>query len=157
MTILILIIAFILDGIISLMLTPNSILFPLFTLMSIIIVYKFKPSNLLYLIICAITGLIYGITYNSLLLDTGSFLLIGIFIIIIFQRMENNTLSIFIVSIIVIIVYRILTYLISLLIGYKFNVYFLLQGLYSSLIINILYIFIVNLLVNKLNKKHNWF
>ena len=157
MTILILIISFILDGIMSLLIAPNSILFPLFTLMSIIIVYKFKPSNLLYLVICAITGLIYGITYDNLFLDTGLFLLIGIFIIIIYQKIEINTLSIIILSIAIIILYRTLTYLISLFITRKLSIYFLLRGIYSSFIVNTLYVIVINFLVNKLNKKYNWF
>ena len=157
MTPLILIIAFILDGTVSLLITPNSFFFPLFTLVSIVIIYKFRLSSLLYLVTCTIAGLIYGVTYNYLFLDTGLFILIGIFIIIFFQRIKPNTLSILIASIITVIIYRILTYITTLFVTHKFNIYFLIKGIYSSLTINVLYILIINLIVNKFNKKHNWF
>ena len=151
------ILSFILDGIISLLIIPNSLFFPLFTLMSLLVIYKFKLSNSLYLIICGIIGLIYGITYHNALLDMGLFILIGIFIIIIYNKFNIDSLSIILLSVFLIIIYRLFTYIFLLFNEYIFNPYQLFKGIYSSLIINILYVLIINKIINILNKKNNWF
>ena len=85
---LILILSFWLDHVFLNFISNNSILFPLFTLMSIIIVYSFfkrhKYSN--YLIMCAGLGVLYDVVYsNTLFLNLGLFMLMGILVKLFFK------------------------------------------------------------------------
>ncbi len=136
----ILFISLILETIVSNVVGINSIFIPLFFIMSLILIYPKED----YLIICFICGLIYDICfYNSLFINTISFILIGLLI------PNLKKYNIYFKSIIVIIFYRFISYSMLVLIGYtKFNISLLFKSIYSSIILNIIFIILVKLCYN---------
>ncbi len=136
----ILFISLILETIVSNVVGINSIFIPLFFIMSLILIYPKED----YLIICFICGLIYDICfYNSLFINTISFILIGLLI------PNLKKYNIYFKSIIVIIFYRFISYFMLVLIGYtKFNINLLFKSIYSSIILNIIFIILVKLCYN---------
>lgn len=75
---LILILSFYLEGLLNILLDV-SFLIPLFSLMSIIVIYSYlKDEDKKYFIICLSVGLLYDVVYtNTLFLNASLFLLIG--------------------------------------------------------------------------------
>lgn len=153
----VLIISFLFEGFISTLLHPNSLLFPLFSLMSIIVIYPFfkKDEYSKYLVICAFLGLLYDIVYtNTFLLNMGLFLLFGIITKFIFEVFSSNLISTTLTGLLFIFLYRIITYLILIISGYlQFSFFDLLKGIYSSLIINIIYIIIIYGIIKVIENK----
>ena len=142
----------ILDGIIS---NISSILIPLFTLLSLIIIKPYYKINKNYLILSFILGILYDIAYTDLLyINAILFLLIGYFIIFITKRLKDNIFNVTIISILTIIYYRTLSYL-TYIISTKdiFNINILFKSIYSSIIINIIYIIICYIITSKKSKK----
>ena len=151
----ILIISFLLDGLFLSNIGSNSILFPLCTLMSLIIVYPFfkKYEYDKFLIICASLGILYDLVYtNYIFLNIGLFILIGLVITMIFKFFPNSLISNILSSIIIILIYRIINYIVLLLSGYlSFSLLELVKGIYSSLIVNLSYttiFYLIGLLVS---------
>lgn len=142
----IIILSFILDNVVASLINLDSLMYPLFTILSIILVYPYfgKVDNRLS-IIAFILGIFYDITYtNTLFLNGFIFLLLSYITKIVFSKFSYNYISVFLVSIITIIYYRIFVYIILFLINYlHFDIFYLIKGIYSSLIINIIYITII--------------
>ena len=151
--ILLIIISLIFDGLLS---SFSNIFIPLFTLSSLVIIYKKKKNFIWYSLII---GLLYGIIFtNMFLLELISYYLCSIFIIIYFDKMKYNLMNTFLITIINIILYRTINFLIlcfSRII--KFNIFLLFKSIYSSILINLIYIaimyFVFIKIFNKSNKK----
>lgn len=137
----------------------NSILFPLCSLMALIIVYPFfkKRQFNQFLVVCSVLGVVYDVVFTDmLLLNVGIFLLVGLIIKLIFKTIPNNLLSCLLAGLITIVFYRTATYIVLSLAGYvDFSCIDLFCGIYSSLIVNIGYIIIFHLLSLFFAKKHN--
>lgn len=150
-------ISFLLDGFISTLISPNSVLFPLFSLVILIIIYPFfnKDNRNYFFISCALVGFFYDAVYtNTFLLNLGLFLLLGIIISLVFRFFSSNLVSTIFTGIFVIFIYRIITYLILVISGYlRFSFMSLIKGIYSSLIINIVYIIIIYLITKLISNK----
>ncbi|MBP3461359.1 MAG: rod shape-determining protein MreD [Bacilli bacterium] len=152
MIILILIISFYLEGILS---NIGNIL-PLFTLISLIIIYPYL-YNLKkdYYKICFIIGLLYDVAYtDTLFLNAFIFLIIGFFIIKINIIMTNNIFNVALISLIVVILYRILVFIILIFINYidiDINSFFV--SIINSLFINILYGMLLYKITDLISKK----
>lgn len=146
----ILFISFYLDSILTLYFKA-----PLLTLSSIILIYPYIKDIKNYYIMCFILGLLYDITYtDTLLLNASMFLIFGYIIDKIYIFFTNNLLNINIISIIVIIIYRFLTYLILLFINYiRPNALLLLNSIFKSFIINLIYISLCYFILKKVIKK----
>lgn len=151
--ILILIIAFYLDGLLSNMFIVSDYLYPLCFLLSLVLIYpSFQKSELSkYYLISLIMGLLYDIVYtNTLFINFIIFFLIAILIKNIYNLVSNNYLSLILISFLVIVIYRTLTYLILSIINYKFlSIDLLFNSFYSSIITNFIYITILYLLLPK--------
>ncbi len=151
--ILLIIISLIFDGLLS---SFSNIFIPLFTLSSLVIIYKKKKNFIWYSLII---GLLYGIIFtNMFLLELISYYLCSIFIVIYFDKMKYNLMNTFLITIINIILYRTINFLIlcfSRII--KFNIFLLFKSIYSSILINLIYIaimyFVFIKIFNKSNKK----
>ena len=139
-----LVISFLLDLFMLSCIGQNSILFPLFLLMSTIIIYPFikKKEFDKFLMICSFLGALYDVIYeNTLLLNIGIFLLCALIIKIIFKSFSYNLISLVIVSLFTIVFYRTLNYLVLVSADYvKFSFADLLRGVYSSIFANMIYI-----------------
>jgi rod shape-determining protein MreD len=155
--ILINIISFYLEGILS-RFTVNSLFVPLFTLISLIIIYPFlfcyKKD---YYILCFILGLLYDISYTStIFLNAFIFLLIGFIIVKLNLFITNNKFNVIILSIFIILIYRIITYIVLIMIGYlKFNINDLINSILNSIIINIIYSYFLFIIIDKISTKRN--
>lgn len=147
------IVSFLLDGIIS---SVNNIFFPLFTLLSLVIIYPYFKNNYIKYIIYSFTvGLFYDVIYtNTPFFNAGIFLLFGILIYYFFKHFKNNNLNNLLLGIGIIILYRLFTFLILSFAGYiSFSFLNLFDSIYLSLIINLVYLYIFSI-INKyfLNK-----
>lgn len=142
--IIMLIISFFLDGLLSNLLVFSNYLYPLCSLLSLVIIcplFKKRQVNKYYLF-SMIIGLLYDIVYtNTLFLNFILFFLIAILIRMIYNLVSNNYLSLIIISFFIIVLYRITIYLVLFVVNYKLlNINILLQSVYSSFIINFIYV-----------------
>ena len=140
------IISIILDNFISNFINHNSLFYPLLTLLSLIIIYpKLTKKINKYYLTSFLLGLIYDIAVtDTLFLNAFIFLLLSYIINYIFRKIPYNYLSVLIISFISIIYYRLITYIVLLLLNYlNFNLLTLLKSIYNSLILNIIYITIL--------------
>lgn len=141
---LILVISFFLDGIMSFVFNNNMLFNSLFSLMSLIIVFKYykRREDIKYLITISLFGLLVDITYtDTLFLNAGIYLIIGVVIIKYYKIFTYNLLNSIILSFIIISLYRLLSFLILSNAGIiSVNFYKLLESIYSSLFLNIIYI-----------------
>lgn len=120
----------------------NSVLLPLFSVVSLVIIYPyFNNKDSHYLWFCTIIGLVYDIAFtNTLFLNASLFLVIGIILKKINTTFSNNHLNVSFITGFIIIFYRIVTYIILLIVNYlDFDGIFLLNGIINSLVLNILY------------------
>ena len=141
---LILVISFLLDNLISFFLNTNLLFNPLLSLVSLIIIFRYyhrKDENK-YLITSFVLGLVYDIVCtDTIFLNAGIYLLLSLFIIKFYKIFSYNLLNSAILLIIVIIIYRSITFLVLSNFNFiSFNLYHLLQSIYSSLILNLLYV-----------------
>lgn len=153
------IISFVLDSFVSQYIfssiTNFNIFIPMFSLISLIIVFPyFNSNNKDYLITCLITGLIYDITYtNTLGLNMALFLLSGYIIIFLDNGLSNNLFSLLIKMLIIIFIYDSLTYLILILLNYiDYNVIDLFIKILKSLTLNSIYLIFTYLITNIIAK-----
>lgn len=156
----IIIISFILDNVIASLINFDSLMYPLFSILSLILTYNhFNQRDNFYFIVSFILGLIYDIAYtDTVFLNAFIFLLLAYLLRKAFTKIVYNYLSVLLISISTIIYYRLITYIILVIVKYiNFNFLFLLKGIYSSLIINFIYISVVYLINNSkkiIFKKH---
>ena len=111
--IIIVIISFFLDGILSnflpFMMGDLSLFTPYFTLISLVIIYPFfKKKDREYYILIGVTGFLYDLFYTNLLFThTLFFLLIGLVVSYIYKKMELNLLTNLFLIIFTIIFYQV--------------------------------------------------
>lgn len=153
---LILLISFFLDVIVSFVFNNNILFNSLFSLMSLIIVFKYykRREDLKYLITVFIVGLLMDIIYtDTLFLNAGIYLIVGIVVIKYYKFFTYNLLNSVILSFIVIVLYRLLNFLVLSNIGeININFYKLIESIYSSLLLNLIYISCFFLKRNKYKK-----
>ena len=137
--------------------TFSSLFIPLFLIVSLVLMYPYFKSKLYFIIVCAICGLIYDLGFlNTAFINTLCFTATGLMIMLIHSYMNYNLVSTNIVNIIIIVFYRIISYLLLCLTAYtNFHITTLFRGIYSSLIINIIYGITVYLLLNLICKRFN--
>lgn len=157
--ILILVISFIIDGILTNFLPyiELSLFMPLLTLISIFIIYPFyKKSETKYFLIVIIVGIIYDLFYTNLLFfNSLLFLLIAYLSKAIYKNLEISSIKLPIYITIVIITYELLTALILLI----FNVVPItfsnvLYKISHSIILNIIYSEIIYLILKLVPEKY---
>jgi len=154
----ILIISFLLEISFSNIVNMNSILIPLFTVTSLSLIYPFfKKNKINYFIICLILGLFYDISFaDSIFVNTISFCIIGGLVMICYNYVKYNIYTSNIINIIILISYRIISYIILLSIKYiSFDSKVFYKGIYSSLLINIIYGIVLFVIIDKLSKMFN--
>lgn len=150
-------VSFILDGILSRYLPTNTIFLPLFTIVSLVIIYPYyNDNNFRYFKYLSILGLLYDIVYfNTIFFNTFIFLILG-FVIIFFSYLLSNNLYVdTLIAIICIILYRTINFMFVVLFrNGDFSLLNLFESIYSSLIINILYCIIIYIISEYYSKKH---
>ncbi len=148
------ILSFILEAVLSNIISIP-LLTPLFLIVSLTISYPyFKNNKFNFVMTCALTGLIYDISFSdSLYINTISFGLLSAIVIIGYDYLKYNIINCNIINVIVIIFYRIISYLLLCFIDYiNFNFKLLLEGIYNSLILNIIYATLIYLILHFTSK-----
>ena len=138
--------SFILEGVLSNFLSLNSYFLPLFSLISLIIIYPyFHRKEINYLKICTLFGFLYDVTYtDTFLVNTLLFPFLGFVIMFINTWLSNNFLNSGFLAFIVVILYRIIYYILLLFCGYtSFSLKHLFIFINHSFIGNILYAIIL--------------
>jgi len=134
-------ISFILDYFFNRNINQNSLFFPLFTLLSLVITCSYKTSFLI--------GFIYDIIFtNTLFFNSFIFLVIMYIVKKLYMSFSYNYLTRIIIGIFAIILYRIICYLLfTLFMIVPFDILSLLKGIYSSLIVNFVYLLIFSFFI----------
>jgi len=151
------IISFLLDGVISHFLSSNSLFLPLFTIVSLVLIFPyFRNNRYRYLKYIAILGLLYDIAYaNTIFFHFFIFMILGIIIILWFYFLSNTWYTNLWITIIIIITYRILTYLFFVLFqNLSFSFMSLFEGIYRSLLLNSIYCLLVYFSTYSYRRKH---
>lgn len=154
----IIIFSFLFESAFSNIVNNHTFLTPLFLITSFSILYPyFKNNKFNFIIATIICGLFYDIALtNSPFINTISFGLCSGLIILLYNYMNYNIFNSNLINIIIIIFYRIVSYFLLCIIDViKFNEMSLLEGIYNSLIVNIVYGIIIFIIVNLLAKIFN--
>lgn len=153
-------ISLILDGILSVMLNNGSILLPLFSLVSLIIVYPYLTKKENIFIYSMIIGYLYDIVYTQTpFLNTILFIVLSIGIYCYYNFLPISFFNSLVLVLITILLFRIFTYFILVFVGVINTDYQLLfESIYASLLSNIIYYVMVSFILkryfNKKGKKH---
>ena len=152
-------ISFLLDSFISMYIPISvsnyNILVPMFTIISLILIYPYYNNNEKnYLITCLVFGLLYDITFtNTFGLNVALFLSVGYTIIFLDGALSNNLFSLIIKMLIVIILYDLITYIILIMLNYiDYSILTLVIKVGKSLILNIIYLTITYFITNSIAK-----
>ena len=150
------IVSFILDSIVSNFISLNSVFTPLFTLMSLLLIYPyFKNNNYKYLITCFVSGLCYDLIYTDTIIIHGFlFLLIGFIVTRFSLILSNSFVNILILAIVCIVIYRFITYgLLLITANTSFKWIFLFKSIYKSILMNLIYVSMGYIILEKLSPK----
>ena len=134
----------------------KGIYLPLFSIVSLVIIYPFfNNDNKKYILFASFFGLFYDISMtDTLFLNFFLFFLISIIIIYINELLTNNFLIVTFISFITIVSYRFLTLLILFLVSFSpFEVEILLNSITNSLFTNLIYALLSYLLLDYISKK----
>jgi len=154
----IMIFSFLFESVFSNIVNNHSLLTPLFLLTTLSILYPyFKNNKTNFVIVSIIWGLLYDIAFtNSPFINTISFGLSSGLIILVYNYVSYNIFSSNFINIINIIFYRTINYLLLCIIDFiNFNEFTLLEGIYNSLLVNVIYGVIIFVIVNLLSKIFN--
>lgn len=162
MKIFIFVVSFLLDGILSNYLPINGLFTPLFSLVSLIVVYPYFNGNKRdYYKYAFLLGLLYDLIYtDTLVFHAFLFLFMSFLITKLTLVLSDNYLNLIIITIITIIIFRSVSYILIFITGnINLDYHIFLKGIYSSLILNIIYsvilLFITNFISDKYNIKKN--
>lgn len=154
----IIIFSFLFESTFSNIVSSNSILTPLFLLTSLSILYPyFKNNKINFFIVCCICGLFYDIVFtDSIFINTISFGICSGIILIGYNFVNYNICSCNFINIINIVFYRIISYLLLCIVDFiSFKESLLLEGIYNSLIVNLIYGILLFIIVDLLSKIFN--
>ena len=154
----ILIFSFLFESVFSNVVNSYTFLTPLFLLTSLSILYSyFKNNNINFVIVCIICGLFYDISFTDTpFINTITFGFCSGLIILGYNYIKYNIFNCNFINIVNIIFYRIINYFLLCIIDYTtFNGGIFLEGIYNSLLVNIIYGVIIFLIVDLLSKIFN--
>ena len=167
-SIVIMIVSLILDGILSnylpYLVNDLSLFTPLFTIISIFIIYPlYRKKEKQYFINIFILGMVYDLLYTNLLFYNGVlFIIIGIISRFIIKNFELSYIKLIIYTILIVTLYESLTALLLTIFNMvPITPYSLLYKITHSLIINILYMELLYIILKIIPKKYkeisiNW-
>ena len=154
----VIIFSFLFESVFSNIVNINSFLIPLFLLTSLSIIYPyFKNKNFNFVIVSIICGLFYDISFtNSPFINTISFGICSGLIILSYNYVSYSIYSSNFINIINIIIYRVISYLLLCIVDFvNFNESILLEGIYNSLLVNLIYGVILFIIVDLISKIFN--
>lgn len=158
-SLIIMIISLILDGILSNFLPYNdlSLFTPLLTIVSIFLIYPFyKKKETNYFITIAILGIIYDLFYTNLLFfNAALFLIIGYITKIIYKNLEISVIKLIIYLITIITIYELATAAIIFIFNLvPITMTKVIYKITHSLLLNIIYGEVVYIILKIIPKKY---
>lgn len=157
----VILISFILDGVLSNFLpylVGNLSLFtPMFTIVSLILIYPFFQKRIKnYFIIAFVLGTLYDLFYTNLLLFNAIlFLAVAVLIMYLYKYVEMNYINIILYVVLIITVYELLTvFCIVLFQLVPISFAKVIYKISHSLILNIIYVEIIYFIINMIPKKY---
>ena len=148
--------SFFLEGALSNIFYSNTLFLNLFTILSLYIIYPFfKENKKNYYILATVLGFLYDITYMKAFgINLFLFPIFSILISMICDNFEESFFSNIVTCILIVTVYRFITYLIFIIFNYElFSFAKLLMSIYSSIILNIIYVVFFYFLLQKKKSK----
>lgn len=162
--IVILVISFLLDGILSnflpYMVGDLSLFTPMLTIVSFVVIYPFFTKTIRkYLTICFVTGLVYDFMYTNLLFYNAIlFLGLGALVMILYRYIRLNWLSLFLFISLAIIGYEVMNVIVILIFQLvPMTFYRFLYKIGHSLLLNLIYGEILYLIISLIPKKYKKF
>ena len=159
MIVVVLLISFILEGIVSNLVPVNSLFIPLFSITSLLVTYPlFNDNRIKYLIYSGTLGLLYDLVYTSTpFINTFTFVITALIITLVCRFITINKLNLIFIVLFVLLFNQTINYLLICLFRYRiFNSNMLIEGLYSSLILNVIYSYILYIIIEIINKKRKY-
>lgn len=156
LSIILLIISFLLQGLVSNFIGVNSsIFYTIYVLISLLIIYPHFENKKKYLILLFIFGLLMDLVYtNTTLLNVSLFFIIYYFSRIFHFFLPYNLLTINISNILSVFIYNIITFLMLVILRVdSYSFISLIKLLGSSILMSIIFTSIVYWLVNYLKKR----
>lgn len=155
----IMILSFLLEGIVTNLVNYHSLLIPAFTITSLVIIYPYfnKEKKFSFIISSIILGIFYDIVYtNSLFINTFTFSFCSLMILLIYNFISHRFINTILLNIFFIAFFRSLSYGLLIIFSHMtFDKNIFLSGILSSLIINVVYSFILYFICDKLSYKLN--
>jgi len=133
----------------------NSIFVPLLVVTSLILIQPyFKKNKSRYYVYCFFIGFVYDLVYTGFyFMDASLFLIIGVVVNYINENYSNNILILLLEILMLIVLYRFMSFVFLVINGViGFSFYNLFRSIYSSLITNVLYGFILYIFLYLLSK-----
>ena len=159
--IIVLFISFMLDGLLSILLPYQlndiTIFKPMFTIVSFILIYPyFNKDDHQFYKVTTIYGMFYDIVYtNTFPLNTLLFFLLALTVSFIHNILSSNIVNMMIMTILTITIFEFLNYFFLNIIDYtSITFYEIIYKISHSLLINIIYVLISYLILNKISKKY---
>ena len=153
LAIIITIFSFFLESIVSNFVSINSQLFlPLFSIVALVIIYPYlKKERSSYFKIAAVLGFFYDVVYTDTLIVN---LILFVFTAYFIEKI--NYFNVAIITGLAITFYRVITFLVLVIIGYlPFSWYALFLGITSSLLLNMIYAIILYTITDFLSRKYH--
>ena len=154
----ILIVSFLLDGIISKYIPINGIFYPLFSLVSLLVAYPYFCDDKRNYYKCSfIIGLLYDLIYTDTMVFYAFLFLFMAFIIIKLSIiLASNYFNMIIIALVSIVIFRSVSYIFIVITGnISFNYHIWIRGIYSSILINVIYTIILLFITNLISKIFN--
>lgn len=152
----ILIFSFLFEGLYSSLVRTDTFLCPLFTLVSLILIYPyFNKKNNGYYKICFLVGFLYDLIYtDTIIFNAFIFVLLGFVIVKLNGILANNYVNNSIMALVIIIIFRSITYFALFLTdNMEFSYQVLFAGIYNSLFSNIIYVSFGYILTDSISRK----
>lgn len=155
MKVIILIISFLLEGVISNFVSINGYFAPLFTLVSLIMICPLFSESFQYYIYAFFTGLAYDLFYtDTIIFHAIIFCFMAFLIMRLNLVLSDNLVNTLITVSVCILVYRVFTYgLLVFINSMSFDFKALAFSVLKSLLLNLIYSVILFMVINKFKKK----
>lgn len=158
MPIIIIIVSFLLEGVISNFVSINGYFAPLFTLISLIMICPLCEESTSYYKYAFFSGLVYDLFYTDTIIFHA---IIFCFMAFIIQRLNlvlsDNFINVLITVALCILIYRVFTYSLLVFINsVSFDIEALGFSVLKSLVINLLYSMVLFFIIKKFNKKRKY-
>lgn len=149
------IVSFLLDGIFSVIVDQNSIFLPLFSLVSLLVIYPYLKKHEYIVYFGVVMGLFYDLIYTqTLFFNTLIFGILAISILFFYKYFPINIISTIVLFLFIVIFFRFFSNILLVLLGViSFDLGRLFVSVYSSIIINLIYLVVMHFIIKKFYKK----